>query len=274
VRFFPALLSCALFSIGCGSKKKTPALESTSTTRAEEAPTASSTPLKTKPRTPPLPPARPNPTPEALERKARSERILRELGVPILAELPVVDTAAEAKPRAQEAVVDRAIALMLVAVKGEGLEQEHVDRQLKKFSAQPFLSPEEVAFIAKLTPTQLERAKFGWRYEGLSVMTWALGYDAELNPANTIVDAGRVVRLVLDKGPADFRSGAKLRPVSELLDANDLVYRMNWACVNARVNSQPAPRALDCEIVLERHHALNWLIGYQGQAWDDVSTDT
>ncbi|MCR9246223.1 MAG: DUF4272 domain-containing protein [bacterium] len=24
----------------------------------------------------------------------------------------------------------------------------------------------------------------------------------------------------------------------------------------------------------ERHYALNWLIGYRNQAWDDVSTDT
>jgi hypothetical protein len=24
----------------------------------------------------------------------------------------------------------------------------------------------------------------------------------------------------------------------------------------------------------ERHYALNWLIGYLEQAWDDVSTDT
>jgi len=26
--------------------------------------------------------------------------------------------------------------------------------------------------------------------------------------------------------------------------------------------------------VVERHPALNWLLGYQGQEWDDVSTDT
>jgi hypothetical protein len=31
---------------------------------------------------------------------------------------------------------------------------------------------------------------------------------------------------------------------------------------------------VDCQIVLERHHALNWLIGYQDQAGDEVSTDT
>ena len=27
-------------------------------------------------------------------------------------------------------------------------------------------------------------------------------------------------------------------------------------------------------VVMERHYALNWLIGYSDQEWDDVTTDT
>jgi len=27
-------------------------------------------------------------------------------------------------------------------------------------------------------------------------------------------------------------------------------------------------------VTLERHYALNWLIGYMEQEWDDISTDT
>jgi hypothetical protein len=27
-------------------------------------------------------------------------------------------------------------------------------------------------------------------------------------------------------------------------------------------------------VAQERHHALNWLIGYMDQEWDKVSTDT
>jgi len=50
--------------------------------------------------------------------------------------------------------------------------------------------------------------------------------------------------------------------------------RFDWACVAARVSGKSPPKGVDCEVVMERHHALNWLIGYQGQEWDDVSTDT
>ena len=89
------------------------------------------------------------------------------------------------------------------------------------------------------------------------------------------MDAGRIVSLVMkDKGPKKLREQARLRSAKELLDEADLIYRYDWACVDARVNGGPAPSGVDCGIVVERHHALNWLIGYQGQEWDDVSTDT
>lgn len=229
---------------------------------------------ETPPGAPPKPPAHDNPAPEALERKARSEARLKTEGVPMSTTLPVIATEAEARLRARDAVVDRAIALMLVATKAEGLEQEHVVRNRERFGAATFFSPKEKLFIENLNPGTGDKATFGWRYECLGVMLWALGLDPDLPRPNKIVDAGRIVKLLLDKGPKTFRSEAKLRSPKELLDAADLVYRYDWACVDARVTRKPPPSAIDCEVVVERHHALNWLIGYQGQEWDDVSTDT
>ena len=40
------------------------------------------------------------------------------------------------------------------------------------------------------------------------------------------------------------------------------------------MNGKSAPSGLDPGVVQERHQALNWLIGYMDQHWDDVSTDT
>lgn len=223
---------------------------------------------------PKRPPQHPNPSPEALDRKARSEARLKSDGVLVNPALPVVDSEKEATLRAKDAVVERAIALMIVAVKGEGLEQEAVMRHRDRLQAAPFFSPDESAFIADLQPSQRDKAKFAWSYECLAVMLWALSFDAELSPPNKIVDAARIVKLVLEKGPEALRADAKLRTAKELLDANDLAYRADWACVAARETGEHAPKALDCEIVVERHRALNWLIGYNGQDWDDVSTDT
>ena len=48
---------------------------------------------------------------------------------------------------------------------------------------------------------------------------------------------------------------------------------MNWAAVDLRIKGQPSPKANE-EIIVERHRALNWLIRYMNQDWDDVTTDT
>ncbi|WP_354413881.1 DUF4272 domain-containing protein [Variovorax atrisoli] len=38
----------------------------------------------------------------------------------------------------------------------------------------------------------------------------------------------------------------------------------------SRPNYQPSVSAVDEGVVRERHHAINWLVGYCGQSWDDV----
>jgi hypothetical protein len=249
----------------------------TEVTSAADAAVAAPAPKKAAKRQKPLPPRPPqhlNPGPEALARKARSLARLKSEGVPTNDGLPVIDSEKEAKLRATDAVVDRALALVVVAVKGEGLEQDKVLALRDKLGAAAFLSPDEKDFVADTSPTDKDRAQFAWRYEGLGVLLWALGFDAELPRPAKIVDAARIVKLVNDKGVQKLREEARLRSAKEILDATDLVYRYDWACVAARMSSESPPKGVECEIVTERHHALNWLVGYQNQAWDDVSTDT
>lgn len=207
-------------------------------------------------------------------RKLRSEARLRREGVPVNASLPVIAGKRDAKIRTKDAVVDRAIALTLVAVKGEGLEQRSVLTFRDELGAAPLLSPAERRFIDDRTPSQIDRAQFVWRYECLGVLHWALGFVEQLDTPSKPVDAGAVVLLVRKPNAAQYRANAKLRTADEVLDEADLIYRYDWACVDARTTGKSAPAAIDCEIVVERHHALNWLYGYHAQSWDDVSTDT
>ena len=78
---------------------------------------------------------------EAVDRKFRSETILRTEGVPILAALPVIETTAEALKRSKEEIALRALCLLLVAARGEGLEDEIVERVLKSYELRPHLTP-------------------------------------------------------------------------------------------------------------------------------------
>src|SRR5687768_6404935 len=82
------------------------------------------------------------PSKEATERKQRSIDRLKKEGVPVLEELPVIGDSTTAKKRTTEEIAHRTIAVILAAVKGEGLEQETIDSLVKKFGAEKFFSPE------------------------------------------------------------------------------------------------------------------------------------
>ena len=66
----------------------------------------------------------------------------------------------------------------------------------------------------------------------------------------------------------------RLRPLPELLDALDSVYRRHWLVRQARLDDQPAPIGLHPSVVYERHYALNWLLRFDEQDWDEVGTPT
>lgn len=214
------------------------------------------------------------PSVEALSRKEKSIAILKQKAVPTIGHLPVIEDSQSAKKRTKEEIAHRAIALCLVAVKGEGLDQPTVDKLIEQYSAQDYFTPGEKNFLKNATPTQQERAQFSWRYEGYWVMLWALGYVDTLEYPDKVCDVPKAVTFLHDSSTEDFIAKAKLRELSEILDQADLIYRYDWAAVNARVKQQNAPAHLDAGVVMERHHALNWLIGYMDQEWDDVTTDT
>ncbi|MCA9195750.1 MAG: DUF4272 domain-containing protein [Planctomycetales bacterium] len=215
-----------------------------------------------------------NLTDEAQARKLRSITILRTEGIPFIEHLPLIQTEPESTRRTTEQVAIRAMALCVVAAKGQGIEQGTIDALINDFALGSSFTPDEKEFINNPRPTQHDLVQFSWRYECYWVMLWALGYIDELGRPDTACDANLAVSILLDNGRDGFLRNARLRPQSEILDAADLIYRYHWAVVDARINKRASPASLDDGVVMERHHALNWLMGYMDQEWDDVSTDT
>lgn len=211
----------------------------------------------------------------ALKRKQMSEEILRKEGIPFIAHLPIIEDEETAQVREIEEIARRAMALNVVAVKGEGLEQERVLEIVEQYNLSNAFSPKELKFIQNENPSQQELVNFIWRYESYWVLLWALNYVEELSHPDQICDVVRAVRIMVDRTAEEFVKDSKLRNASEIFDAADLIYRYDWACVDARINGRPTPAKLDASVVYERHYALNWLIGYPENAdWDEVSTDT
>lgn len=207
---------------------------------------------------------------EATDRRARSLEQLKQEGVPTLAQLPVIEDSASAKARTTTEIAHRAIALCIVAIKGEGFAPSTVEAFIKKFAAAPFFSPQETAFIQKTSPTGADCIPFSWCYEALWTCLWSLGYVEKLDRPEAICPVTRAVSILRNRDTSQFIQDAVPRPLSELLDQADLTYRYHWAVLNAYHKGEAAPAQLHGDVVQERHHTLHWLISYRNRAWDDV----
>ena len=223
-----------------------------------------------------IPVAHINPTKDQLERRKQSEAYCILHAIPVYKNTNAlfVDPEDTVTIRTKDEVVSRALALCFVGLKSEGLDGKLLEKIDKDYGISSKLSPEESAYATADKPTEQQKIDANWRYEGLHVMLWALGFVDTLSYPNKLCNVAEDVKIIHDLTEQQFREKAKLRSKKEILDQADLILRLDWACVSARLKNDPIPGSLDKEIVEERHHALNWLIKYMDQDWDHVSTNT
>ena len=69
-------------------------------------------------------------------------------------------------------------------------------------------------------------------------------------------------------------TSAERRPNDVLEEMADELMHFHWLARDAQIHSKPIPPHLDIEIIEERHRAINWVIGYGGLPWDEVTTGT
>lgn len=208
---------------------------------------------------------------EALARKAASERLLAAEGVKFIAHLPGIESAEEVTLRSTAEIVDRIFCLIVVSAKAIGPE-DHA--YVSKYSGDwtcPFTPDEQRLMDGAVSED--ERMALSWRVECLPPLLWAVHRTDALPRPDRTADF-QLSKRVVEEGQAALASRARLRDVAEILDAADLIYRYHWAVRDAGLRREAEPTGLHPGVVYERHRALNWLIGYQSQDWDDVSTDT
>jgi len=214
-----------------------------------------------------------NYTEEQLARKAQSESVLNSHAIKVNANLPCTAASTDIILRTKEEVIDRVYALMAVAVYGEGITKEQLQKLLADKNINTLTSKEKALFDLETLDDQ-QRAHATWRYESLYTLLWALRGFEELKYPAEICDVKEVVSKLFKPSREAFAAEAQLRSVTEILDELDKTYRMNWACVDARINGQAVGGGINPSVIYERHYALNWLTQYQNQDWDNVQTNT
>ena len=222
---------------------------------------------------------------EQMQRRAKSRQYFESRGIYVMEGYPYIESLAEAKIRSKEEMVDRATALLAVSLYsecmlGHGMSSAEArdyakEHALDRFKGDEVFSPKEKAYFYNDNATEQEKISYSWQYENLYVMDWALGLVEALPFPDAICDVPLTVR-VLEAFPnrEALLSAVKPRSGSELLDACDLIFCLDWACVDARVYRLPAPAGMNGGITMERHKTLNWLVGSGAAEWDDVDVST
>lgn len=209
-----------------------------------------------------------------MTRKERSEQRLKELRIPINPHLPQIESEEEVTLRLPREVAQRAVVLATAVAYSQGLGRSQALEFLDNWKLWEAVTPLEKAFFLDEHPAHQRLINFSWRVESLWVLLWALGLVEKLSFPSSVCDVQKTVEMVVEHSVEGFVNNAKLRPLAEILDEADWIYRLDWAVVDANLKGQALPGDLISGVVYERHYALNWLIGYMDQEWDEVTTDT
>ncbi len=136
------------------------------------------------------------------------------------------------------------------------------------------MSPAEYAYVNNKKSKEDERIEYSWNYEHLYALEWALGLN-EWNMPVDICNVGKCLEIMSKFSSIDdIINNSNMRSKKEILDKADLIYRMDWVCVDAWIHGLTGPAQLNPGVTQARHKTLNWLINMDDAEWDDVSTPT
>lgn len=221
--------------------------------------------------------------------KEHSEAFLRQNGIRINPNLPEL-TAGEF--RTQEEMLRRGVCAFLAAqiaidvVNGRnGRESAEFFRDiLERFGLADELTPDEHRLFALADgadgsdlPETFANA-MAWRIEMCMPLFRACGMlrDGMAYPDHP---SDPMPVIVCIRGCEDYEALKKAcgtpADKTQRMSGADLIYRMDWACVDARLNGRQAPGGLNYDVVVEQHKGFLWMIGaYDAENWDTVKPHT
>jgi hypothetical protein len=226
------------------------------------------------------------------KRAARSFDILRQRGVPAYWGPLFVEDDDKVKTQPASEVARRVLVLWAVELRAEGVPQAETLELIEGLELWNSVSPSEKAFLQNENPSPDECRKLVWRLESIWVLMWALGFIESLDWPSSMCDVPKLAGLVSPhEDDAAFIASARLRPTSEILDAQDLIMRIRWAIRDAYLHqggmipeelhwteqSEYVPVTVSAAVgvVEQRHHSLNWLVNFlDPEDWDHVDTPT
>ncbi|WP_199185082.1 DUF4272 domain-containing protein [Aquimarina sp. I32.4] len=216
-------------------------------------------------------------TEDQKKRKVDNEAIIEVSNIKVNKNLPVVESEEDTSIRSPKEIAERVTLLAVTNMVAFGnISGEEALEYLDKYTLLEKATPKELDFLKN--PTDDAKSYETWKCECIWVLMWVLEIIDNLGFPDHLADLNKIPpeKYPIGEGqdPNLFINAINTsRSKQEILDANDLYYRLDWACVDARIKGEEI-REVHSGIVYERHYALNWLINYMNQDWDNVSCDT
>lgn len=179
-------------------------------------------------------------------------------------------------PRTAEEIARRAIIIQCVIAAGYGVSKKNIRQWLKEECLWGHVSPREQKFLLTSKPTKKEVYGATWRAECQVALLWSIQKIESLGSLSGHCDSGLLVDAVpgLLTPTSDFISHAVLREREVIDDEYEKIYNAHCEVRHAIREGTLIPDGMIPGIVQERHYAMNWITGYCGQGWDDITTDT
>lgn len=174
-------------------------------------------------------------------------------------------------------IATRALALFAVVGTALGAPKAETVEWLLAESLWDALSPAETSFFTNEPPSERQWVNASWRSEALLMLLWSLGAVDQLPGLNEQCSPSEFQAILppfAEVEVRDFIATAHRRPDVELLQMAESLLNSHWEARDARLNGRPIRSHLNIGIIQERHHGINWVIGYEGLPWDEVTTDT
>lgn len=206
----------------------------------------------------------------ALERKKNSEDLLSREFIPVDLDLPAFYEEQELTLRSAQEVAKRILVLAYLNCLTQAPEsQAEIVAFLQEENLWEVASEEEKRLFKESEWTEDEITMVLWHSEAMELLLWALSKIETLPWPTQEQDIGHTISLLPPflSPVSSFVESVFLRPLSEIADQADLLFRMRWAMMKAEEQGKE-PLPLHPAIAYERQHAMDWLLCLREQ-WDE-----
>lgn len=193
----------------------------------------------------------------------------KKMGISISTSLPLLD-----EPETSKSVIEaasRMLAMHAIAAVAYGFDRQKATQWLIDESILGDLTETEKLYM-ETGGGSVDSLKM--QIEGLWALGWALSIvesiDFLKDCDNRFVMT--MPNLKQMQNSSLLRSRLKLRPIEEIVQTCDWAYCLHWAIIEANLKGNTLPTAIKLYVIVERQHALEWLI--TSEDWDNTPLDT